>query len=82
MLVGDHFVKLLFSVFVTSNMSVEGFESRARNKITTLQYKCSLLDIFPLFLTGNFLVVIIIIDIKYMWYDGMNWIQMTQDTVL
>jgi hypothetical protein len=37
-------------------MSAEGFEGRVRNKITTLQYKCSLLAIFPTFLTGNFLV--------------------------
>jgi hypothetical protein len=37
-------------------MFVEGFESRVRNKINMLQYKCSLLGIFPSFLAGNFLV--------------------------
>jgi hypothetical protein len=37
-------------------MSVEKFECRVRNKITMLQYKYSLLDIFPLFFAGNFLI--------------------------
>jgi hypothetical protein len=42
-----HFLKSLFSVIKTSDVSVEGFESHVRNKKTMLQYKCSLLAIKP-----------------------------------
>jgi hypothetical protein len=35
-------------------MSLKRFGSHTTNQITMLQYKCSLLAIFPLFLTGNF----------------------------
>jgi hypothetical protein len=56
-LVGDHFLKSQFSVIVVSlHMSVEGIENHVRNKITMLQYKCSLLAIFPLSVPDNFLV--------------------------
>jgi hypothetical protein len=61
-LVGDHVLKSLFSVIITSNTSVEWFESRVRNEITVLQYKCSLIIIFPSLLTGNLLVLL------YLWY--------------
>jgi hypothetical protein len=55
-LVGDHFIKSLLSVIITSNMSVEELDSNVRNKIAMLQHTCPLLDIFPTFLTINFLV--------------------------
>jgi hypothetical protein len=55
-LVGDHF-KLVFSVIITSNMSLRKFESSVTNKINVLQHRCSLPAIFLTFLAGNFLVI-------------------------
>lgn len=57
------FLKTLLSV-VTSNMSVEGDESRVGKTIATLQWKCSHLTIFLSFLSGNFLVVRIFYGIQ------------------
>lgn len=55
-LVADDSLKSLFLVLLPSDASVEGFEGRIKNEITMLQCKCSLLTIFPSFLTGSFLV--------------------------
>jgi hypothetical protein len=59
-LVGDYFFKSLFSFILTSNtVSVEEFGSLVRKKVIMLQYKCSLLDIFPSFLrvSSNMLII-------------------------
>jgi hypothetical protein len=61
-LVGGRFLKALFSVIVTSYMSLKGCISCVTNKIIMLQYKCSVLAIFLSFLLGNFLFTSIIIE--------------------
>jgi hypothetical protein len=71
-------LKWLFSVIrpksrtLISIMSVEGFESLVRNKITKPQYKCSMLAILLSFLTGSFLVATCFVQLSEQNLVGLS----------